>query len=63
MSTWIQDLRVRNPKLADAYAIVGNQSREDLKCMVKALKMFEALNTPEENQRLAAAQFILRSKS
>lgn len=62
MSTWLQDLEKKDPKLAEAYKVVGNQSREDLKCMVKALSFCSVFNTEEDNKRLAAAKLILRRK-
>ena len=61
MSTWLQDIEARDPKLADAWRIVGNQPRSCLRNMVRALKMMPALNTPEDEKRLAAAQRILRA--
>ena len=63
MSTWLSDLEKRNPKLANAYKIVGNQDRQSLKNMVKALEMFGGfMNSESDNQRLAAAKYILRNK-
>ena len=49
-------------ELAEAKKITGNQPTWALKNMVKALKMFSWLNTPEENQRLIAAQIILSNQ-
>lgn len=60
MTTWLKDLERKNPKLADAYKVVGNQDRQSLKNMVKALSMMSILNTEEDNKRLAAAQYILK---
>lgn len=57
--TWLDDLKKNDPKLAEAYAIVGNQSRDTLRNMVKALSMLTALNTPEDEKRLNAARYIL----
>lgn len=45
--------------LSEAKKITGNQPTWALKNMVKALSMHSWLNTPEENERLAAAQIIL----
>lgn len=42
--------------------IVGNQPDWALKNMVKALGMHSALNTPEENERLAAAKRLLKKE-
>lgn len=62
MSTYFQDLKKNNPALAADYAIVGNQSQHDLRCMVKALNMLPFFNTPEDEKRLAAAKRILKVK-
>ena len=63
MSIYLDDLKIKNPKLAADYAIVGNQSKDSLRKMVKALKMFGGfLNTEEDNIRLQAAQRILKAK-
>jgi len=62
MSTWMSDLKKTDPRLAEAYAIVGNQSDYFLRQMVKALKRCSLLNTPEDTKRLKAAQYILRHK-
>lgn len=45
-----------------AVAILGiNRRRDgDLREMVKALKMMRALNTQEEEERLAAGEYVLR---
>lgn len=61
MSTWLDDLKERSPALAADYAIVGNQSINSLRMMVKALKLMPALNTPDDNKRLAAAQRIIKA--
>lgn len=62
MSTWLEDLKKTNPKLAADYKIVGNQDKNSLRGMIKALSLFSALNTPDENARLAAAKRILYSR-
>ena len=48
--------------LKEAKKIVGNQPRWAIRNMVKALKMFRALNTREEERRLLAGQIILKHK-
>ena len=64
MSTWLEDLyKTAKPEVARDWEIVGNQDRHALRNMVKALTMFEVLNTPEENERLAAAKRILKRNS
>jgi hypothetical protein len=60
MSTWIEDLKKKNPSLAADYAVVGNQSSHSLRNMVRALSTFTYLNTPEDERRLAAAKRILK---
>ena len=63
MSTWYDDLKKNNPALAADYAITGNQSRDDLKRMVKALSLpiSQFMNTQADNARLAAAKRILKA--
>ena len=61
MSTWLKDIEKKNPALAKDWAIVGNQDRTSLRNMVRALSLLPILNTPEENERLAAAKRVLRS--
>lgn len=61
MSTWYDDLKKNNPALAADYAITGNQSRDDLKRMVKALSFRQFMNTQADNARLAAAKRILKA--
>lgn len=46
--------------IEEAKKICGNQPKWALKNMIKALKMFEVLNTPEENERLQAAKILIR---
>ena len=62
MSTWLDDLKEQNPKLAADYALVGNQSTDCLRNMIRALSMLTALNTPEDDARLAAAKRIIRNR-
>jgi hypothetical protein len=63
MGTWLDDLRKNNPALAADYALVGNNQGASLRNMVKALSLFGgALNTPEDNARLAAAKRILKAQ-
>ena len=59
MSTWIQDLRNKNPALTAAYAITGAQSHHALRNMIRALESLPALNTPDDDSRLAAARYII----
>jgi hypothetical protein len=59
MSTWMDDLRRRDPALAADYAVTGNQSRWALRNMVRALSSMEWMNTEEDKLRLAAARRIL----
>ena len=60
MSTWLSDLRKKDPKLADAYRVVGNQPVWALRNMVRALSRLTLLNTVEDRQRLKAAKYIIR---
>lgn len=46
--------------LKDAYSVVGNQSRQSLKNMVRALSLHPWRNTVEDRMRLEAAKVILR---
>jgi hypothetical protein len=46
-----------------ARELVGNQDSVSLKNMIRALSMLPALNTVEDEERLAAAKFILRSRN
>jgi len=48
---------------SEAKQLVGNQPTWALKNMVKALQMLPALNTAEDNLRLAAAKQILRERN
>ena len=43
-----------------AKQIVGNQPRQALKNMVKALSLHTWLNTPKDDERLKAAKIVLR---
>jgi len=43
-----------------ALSIVGNRARWELIAIKKALSMLSWLNSPEENQRLAAVRVLLR---
>ena len=45
----------------EAWKIVGNQPKWAIRNMVKALSTMKALNTAEENQRLAAAKICLKT--
>jgi hypothetical protein len=44
----------------EAIKITGNQPIWALKNMVKALKMMQILNTLAENEKLKAAQIVLK---
>ena len=46
-----------------ARQLVGNQDNHSLKMMIKALNMLPALNTPEDLERLAAAQYIIKARN
>lgn len=46
-----------------ARQLVGNQDITSLKNMIRALSMLPALNTPEDEERLAAAKFILKARN
>jgi hypothetical protein len=58
MSTWIDDLK--DPKLQAAYRAVGNQDRQSLRNMVRALSSFSWMNSADDKRRLLAAQYILK---
>lgn len=45
-----------------AKEIVGNQPTWALKNMVKALKMLPLMNTAQDEQRLAAAVMVIKSR-
>jgi len=47
--------------VTQAWKIVGNQPRGAIKNMVRALSMFSAINTPEEQRRLRAARICLKN--
>ena len=48
--------------LEDAHKIVGNQPRWVIKNMITALQMHPWLNTPEDIQRLAAAELVVSKR-
>ena len=64
MSTYLSDLKKKNPELAADYAICGNQDTQSLRNMVKALSLpiSQFMNTVEDNKRLAAAKRILKAR-
>lgn len=62
MSTYLEDLKKTDPEKYADLKLVGNQPKYCLQNMVKALSMHEALNTPEENARLAAAKRLLKGR-
>jgi hypothetical protein len=62
MGTYYQDLKKNNPaKFADL-RIAGNSDKVALKNMVRALSILPRLNTPEDDNRLAAAKRLLRNR-
>jgi len=48
--------------LDQAKEIVGNQPSWALRNMVRALKMFPLMNTAQDEERLAAAVMVLKSR-
>jgi len=60
MSTHLEELKQKNPDLAEELALVGSQPDWALRNMIKALQMLPFLNTDEDNKRLAAAKKVLR---
>ena len=50
-------------KTAEAWKIVGNQSKAHIRMMVEALSMMEMMNTAEENRRLEAGKVCSRTKN
>ena len=48
--------------IEEAKEIVGNQPTWALKNMVKALKMLPLMNTAQDEQRLAAAVMVIKSR-
>lgn len=60
MSTWFQDVQQTDPKLADAYRVVGaGQTRDALLRMIWVLQTLSRGNTPEDDRQLEAAQYII----
>ena len=59
MATRPQDMEQKDPNLVAAYKVIGNQNRDQLQAMVKALSLHTWLNTAEDKRQLAAAQYIL----
>jgi hypothetical protein len=47
---------------SEAKKITGNQPKWALKNMIRALTILSVLNTPEENERLKAAKFLMKVK-
>lgn len=64
MSTWLSELKRKNPALAADYALAGNQDTQSLRNMIRALELpvSQFLNTPVDNARLAAAKRILKAR-
>jgi len=57
VKTWLDD--IKDPKVRKAYEIVGSQDSTSLSNMIRALSMFGGyLNSPEDNERLAAAKVV-----
>lgn len=57
VKTWLDD--VKDPKVRKAYEIVGNCDNVSLRNMIHALQLFGGfMNSPEENERLAAAKIV-----
>ena len=62
MGTYLQDLKRDNPaKYADRIK-AGGSPGIPLRNMIRALESMSALNTPEENERLAAAKRLQRNR-
>ena len=47
----------------EAWKIVGNQNKHCIRNMVKALKMCQWLNTPEDERRLEAGVIALKTRN
>jgi hypothetical protein len=62
MSTWIDDLKEKDPQLYADQKLAGFQSEWALHNMVAALEMLPFLNSPAENARLEAAKRVLKRK-
>jgi hypothetical protein len=62
MSTYMDILAVYNPAKYKDIRITGNNTGGALRNMVKALSLLPALNTAEENDRLAAARRLIANK-
>ena len=63
MGTYYDDLKKNNPaKYADMVLAGGGSNKQVLKNMVRALSMLPALNTPQDEIRLAAAKRLLRNR-
>lgn len=45
-----------------AKKILGNRAKWELQAMLKALKMHQWLNTPQENERLEAVKTLLKTR-
>jgi hypothetical protein len=59
MSTFLDDMKKKDPARAADYVLCGGASGTGLRNMIRALEMCSAMNTPEENARLAAAKRLL----
>lgn len=60
MSTFLDDLKKSDPQRAADYVTCGGAHGVPLRNMIRALEMCSAMNTPEENLRLAAAKRLAR---
>lgn len=62
MTTWLDDLKRRDPVLARAYVLGGSPGVAQ-RNMIRALTLTSRLNTPRDDLRLAAAQLVRAPKS
>ncbi len=56
------DGKYKNMSLNEAKKILGNIDKNDAEAIKKALTMMRALNTEDEEKRLAAARVWLKNK-
>ena len=64
MSTYVDDIKknTTDPELLAAYSLVGyNNTKSNLRKMVKALSMHPWLNTAEDTARMDAAKYVLKN--
>ena len=63
MSTYLQDLKKKDPEAYEKRVIVGaSVGTVPFNNMIKALKVMSRLNTAEENKRLEAALWMRRNR-